>query len=493
VPDGLEPALPRISGFRARQAWLALVGLLVAGMAVLGPSAGSLPELPTGTDGRAAGSDERVELPAAADPGGTRSPDEATTGELESGEGGCFAPGCLVWSVGPEPPIVPTTVPTVGGGLLLVRWDGRLAALELRTGEVRWEFDPATEHERLGTGDLVYAATDELAVVLVEDELLALELTDGSERWRVGVSEPSRVGDAIELDDVVVVSSARRVGPSRGDVEVLALDAGTGRPRWSRSVADAALSDRGPVVLTSEAVLQGLDPVDGAVRWERSLDDGLDQLDASGELVITRPVAGGRQDTTIRSAVDGEVLLERSHGVNAQLRTATRGTLVAPLGDEIALLTDGEVRWRRDTGPVPCCAGTYVDEEVVTVRRTDGSLWVLDREDGAPVADLADPTPDAPPHRTTLVGRFVFTVDGFDPSSVPTVRVVDAASGAPVADLVDAFPAYQLADGDVIVLGAGRVARLTPEGSDRLGPRRSRGQTGTVLGAEPSTAASDPG
>jgi eukaryotic-like serine/threonine-protein kinase len=190
-----------------------------------------------------------------------------------------------------------TATPAVADGLVVVgSWDGRIYALDLATGRERWVF-----HTIGDTIDLKKAGFDRRAIqssaaiaggmVFVgsrDDGMYAIDARTGHERWRVSHQLSWVVGSPAVRDGRVYV------GTSDGQT-MEAMEAGTGRMLWQVKVAANVLAS--PVALRDvvlfatiqkDAVagdLIALDARTGAERWRLRLDDE----------ILSSPVAAGSE------------------------------------------------------------------------------------------------------------------------------------------------------------------------------------------------------
>lgn len=134
--------------------------------------------------------------------------------------------------------------PVVSNGLVLVpAHDGRLHALELVTGEPRWTSTPEPgarwlTSSSVGWGGLVVVGSDERAVHALDVQTGGLVWSNHDAPSGPGLSGAAVVGDAAVLQ--------------WGD-RAVALDLGTGVPRWSVPVS--ANHDRLPPVVRGGTVL----------------------------------------------------------------------------------------------------------------------------------------------------------------------------------------------------------------------------------------------
>lgn len=142
-------------------------------------------------------------------------------------------------------------------------WNGRLYAVDVRTGRQRWAFQAAAEVKggaAVAGGRIVFGD--------YAGNVYALDPRTGVERWRYTGGRKFYGGVGVGRDTVVI-----------GDVggAVIALDAATGRERWRHATGAYVYSSpaiaRGTVFIGSySGRFDALDLRTGAVRW--SFDAG---------------------------------------------------------------------------------------------------------------------------------------------------------------------------------------------------------------------------
>jgi outer membrane protein assembly factor BamB len=180
---------------------------------------------------------------------------------------------------------------TYGGGLVYVgAEDGRVIALEARSGRLRWTF-------RTGGAVRARATVRADAVYVVSDDgfLYRLDARDGALRWRVQLQEGAvvrlpfddpksrfdRFGSAATLD-------GDRLYVGTNDGRLIALDAASGERRWSFTGAESVLA--APAVAGGRVYFGGydghvyaLDATSGALLWKRQ----------TGRPVVSTPAIAG--------------------------------------------------------------------------------------------------------------------------------------------------------------------------------------------------------
>jgi outer membrane protein assembly factor BamB len=207
---------------------------------------------------------------------------------------------------------------------------GRLVAIDLGSGTVRWTIDLATTWAPSADAGVVVVASDEL--------LVALDASTGRPRWQVpmtgGFSAPP------------IVAGGWVVGtPASGDV--IAIRAADGRVLWTHSLGSPvrvrpSVTATGVYVSLDDGRVVALDVTTGTPRWERMLGGKPAEL-----LVLEDRLFVGADDKFFYS-------LKTSNG--------------------------GE-RWKKRIGGRPSGAAA-VDAQRVYYVALDNILWALDVNNG---------------------------------------------------------------------------------------------------------------
>ncbi|GHF58018.1 serine/threonine-protein kinase AfsK [Streptomyces mashuensis] len=181
----------------------------------------------------------------------------------------------------------PDCGPVIHEGTVFVWSDGRLRALEARTGAERWSYPVGDAAACGGVPVRLVVAPDGVVYVSAGTRVLAIDAARGDVHWR------------FEAPAVFLCAPAFAPGPAvtGGGVyvadylgTVYALDAATGRDRWriateARQSSEPVLVADGSVHLGSGSALYTLDAVTGTPRW---------RFAAGGDIVGSPVVADGR-------------------------------------------------------------------------------------------------------------------------------------------------------------------------------------------------------
>lgn len=281
-------------------------------------------------------------------------------------------------------------VPVLDGGVLYVAdGKGRVSALDVETGKVKWQ-------QRLGKS-LSGGVGAGGGLVLVGDlrgTLFALDAASGDVRWRVKVN--SEMLSAPVANRRVVVLQAL-------DARVLGLSPADGSVLWQYATDAPALSLRGTStpLLTDSTVVSGfangrvvaLNPANGAVLWENrvALPTGRTELermvDVDGAPLLVNDVVyvtsyQGRAAAMGRGT--GRALWYQDISSYRQPAFGHEQIYISKDNDELAALraNSGQVLWTNDQmANRGLTAPNYVDGYVV-VGDAEGFLHVLSPVDG---------------------------------------------------------------------------------------------------------------
>ncbi|WP_201453748.1 outer membrane protein assembly factor BamB family protein [Streptomyces sp. NHF165] len=159
--------------------------------------------------------------------------------------------------------------PVIAGGAVHLWADGRLYALDARTGAERWSYPVGDVSATGGVPVRVTVAEDGVAYVCAGSRVFALDGATGAERWRFDapaaflcppafVPGPGVTGGGIYLADYLGT--------------VYALDTGNGHDRWriateARHSGEPVVTADGLVHLGSGSAVYTLDAVSGTPRW----------------------------------------------------------------------------------------------------------------------------------------------------------------------------------------------------------------------------------
>ena len=135
------------------------------------------------------------------------------------------------------------TVPVVGFGLVLVRTsDNRISAFEGDTGKRLWTFQRQNPPLVLRQTVAIAISPGTAFAGLPGGRIVALGLQSGAVRWEAGVSQPRGATEIERIADVVgsPMVSGREVCAASFQGRVVCFESVSGRQLWSRDVSSAA-------------------------------------------------------------------------------------------------------------------------------------------------------------------------------------------------------------------------------------------------------------
>jgi outer membrane protein assembly factor BamB/tRNA A-37 threonylcarbamoyl transferase component Bud32 len=246
----------------------------------------------------------------------------------------------------------PEAGPLVHDGTVYVWQNGRLRALEARTGEERWSYPVGDAASCGGVPVRLTPAVDGYVYVSAGTRVIAVETASGMVRWHfeapaVFLSPPTFApGPAVTGGGVYLTDYLGTV---------YALDATDGRDRWriateARSSIEPVLVAAGHVHVGSGKALYTLDAVTGTPKW---------RFQAGGDVVGAPVVAEGR------------------------IHFGSTDHLLYTLKAD-----DGRLRWKLATGG-EITGSPVVKDGVVYACSKDRCVYALDAEKGTGTARTA--------------------------------------------------------------------------------------------------------
>ena len=220
------------------------------------------------------------------------------------------------------------TVPSVGAGVVLIRAaDNRVLAFDAASGKRRWSFQRQNPPLVLRQTSAAAITPGTAFVGLPGGRLVALGLESGALRWEAAVSQPRGSTEIERIADVVgsPLVSGREVCAASFQGKLACLELASGRPLWGRDVSTATGID---VDARLVSIVDELDVVHAFTRTGTSVwkQDKMSRRGLSAPLSLGPVlVVGDRQGLV--------VLLSRDDGAVAG-RFATDGTpiVAAPAG-----------------------------------------------------------------------------------------------------------------------------------------------------------------
>ncbi|MCU0764557.1 MAG: outer membrane protein assembly factor BamB [Burkholderiaceae bacterium] len=249
------------------------------------------------------------------------------------------ADGVIRWRAQVSSDVV--SPPLVGRGLVVVRsTDHRLSAFEADSGKRRWVYSRQLPPLTLRASTELAFAGDNVLVGYPGGRLAAVALSNGAVRWEASVSEPKGTTEVERLADVLgpiaVAGGLACAASFQG--RVMCADAGTGSLRWARDLsagAGVARDPRSVYAVDAASQLLALSIDGGASLWR---NDRLTHRRLTTPLALTGAVVVGDLEGYVHflSADEGSPL--------ARLRVDSSPIVARPMAwsdGAVVLTTDG--------------------------------------------------------------------------------------------------------------------------------------------------------
>lgn len=205
------------------------------------------------------------------------------------------------WNVNLDDDQTEATPAFAAGVIFVSTHHGKLAALDAKSGAVRWRGQLGGSGDAVAVGDgRMYVASGD--VTASRCRLHALDAATGAPRW----TRTSRPCAGLTLGADVAYLATNGVSHNSGRIleraRVVALGADTGRQRWSVQIDGPTAELSAPMVagrtvyVTSSAGLIALDAASGRVRWRAEVGSGS----------ASSPVSHGGLVHVVRAWGDGE-------------------------------------------------------------------------------------------------------------------------------------------------------------------------------------------
>ncbi|HEX5566568.1 MAG TPA: PQQ-binding-like beta-propeller repeat protein [Streptomyces sp.] len=211
----------------------------------------------------------------------------------------------------------PESGPVLHAGSVYVWGDGRLYALEARTGTERWSYPVGDTSVTGGVPVRLLPAEDGTVYVSAGSRVLAIDGASGAERWRFDAPAAFLCPPAF-APGAAIAGGGVYLADYLGTV--YALDAANGHDRWriateARQSAEPVVVTDGMVHLGSGSALYTLDAVSGTPRWRFAtggdvvgapvVADGRVHFGSMDHCLYTLDAVGGRLRWKL--ATDGEI------------------------------------------------------------------------------------------------------------------------------------------------------------------------------------------
>jgi outer membrane protein assembly factor BamB len=281
----------------------------------------------------------------------------------------------------------------VGGRVFVAGGAGTVAAIDAATGREAWRLNLNTP---IGAG--VGSDGQRVAVVTLDNDLVAV--AEGRELWRVRLPARAFTAPLVAGERVFVLTADRTVR---------AFDGQTGARLWvqSRPAEPLVLSQPGALLAVGNTLvaglsgrLAGLDPVNGALRWEAPLATARGTNEVERLVDVVGPVSRVGDSVCARAYSAAMGCVDTTRGGTTWTRPA-QGLTGVHGDDRLVFSTEADGRvlaWQRASGErawevdrlkhrtlsAPLAIG-----RVVVIGDHLGQVHLLSREDGTEMTRLS--------------------------------------------------------------------------------------------------------
>jgi len=299
----------------------------------------------------------------------------------------------LAWSsqVGPSHGMLAPLA--VAGRVYVAGGSGTVVALDAATGQDVW---------RLNLGQAISAGVGSdgvmAAVITQGNDLVAIR--DGKEAWRVRLPARSFTAPLVAGQRVFVLTADRTVR---------AFDGATGARLWvqSRPAEPLVLSQSGALLAVGDTLvaglagrLAGLNPLNGAVRWDVAVATSRGTNEVERLVDVVGPVSRVGNSVCARAYSAAVACVDASRGTVVWTRPA-QGTTGLHGDDRLVFGTEGDGRvlaWQRAGGERSWAVDRLKHRDltaplavgrVVAIGDSLGVVHLLSREDGSEMTRLS--------------------------------------------------------------------------------------------------------
>lgn len=281
----------------------------------------------------------------------------------------------------------------VAGRVFVAGGNGTVAALDAASGKDVWRLNVGTP---IAAG--VGADGETAAVITVNSQLVAI--ADGRERWRVRL--PARAFTA-------PLVAGQRVFVLTADRTVTAFDAKSGARLWvqTRPGEPLVLGQTGALLAVGDTLvaglsgrLAGLNPDNGAVRWEAPVATSRGTNEVERLVDIVGPVSRIGSSVCARAYAAAVGCVDTSRGTAVWARVA-QGTTGVHGDDRLVFGSEsdgrfqawqrasGEPAWNTDRLKYRSLSAPLALGRVVAVGDGSGLVHLISREDGSEMTRLS--------------------------------------------------------------------------------------------------------
>lgn len=306
--------------------------------------------------------------------------------------------GRQIWQARVDSVRMPLAMPVRNGVVMVAGGDGTVLALDLQTGREQWRGQAGGKLSAGVGSDGRFAA-----VVTVDNELVVLD--KGVKAWTAKLESNTATAPFVAGERVFVMGVDRAVH---------AFDLLDGKRIWTHQRSGEALtlaqagviaSFKDTLLVGQGAMLVGLDPTTGSVRWETALTSprGTNEVERLNDLVgpvlrLGDVFCARAFQTAVGCIAANNATLKWSRLAGGQQAVGGDADVLvgADASDRITAWrsTSGDIVWTNETMLYRGLSAPVVVGKTVVFGDTEGQIHFLDRDTGQAVLRL--PTDGSP-------------------------------------------------------------------------------------------------
>lgn len=242
--------------------------------------------------------------------------------------------------------------PTAGEGFVYaVTVDSRLYALDIKTGEIEWDFEGGVETTGLLGAASPAVDNGTVVVPFPTGEVYALKADTGDQAWSDQLQRKRRFSSLTSLTDIngSPVIDRGMLFTASFSGHMVGIDMRSGERKWDQEIATLQtpwVAGDFVFVITTDGELVCLSRQNGLIRWVRSLGKYEDPEDKTGLIVWTAPVLASDRLILLNnygigvavSPYDGKILGKVDVKESATLPPVVAGGMLFILTDDAELV-----------------------------------------------------------------------------------------------------------------------------------------------------------
>ncbi len=235
--------------------------------------------------------------------------------------------------------------------VFVVTFDSRIYALDVLTGETKWDFEGGVESTGLLGAASPAVDNGTVIVPFSSGELYALRADNGEQAWSDQLQRKRRYSSLTSLSDInayPVIDRGMAFAASYSG-HMVGIDVRTGNRKWDQELATLQtpwVAGDFIYVVTTDGELVCLSRQNGLIRWVRALGKFEDPEDKTGLIVWSGPVLASDRLILVNnygigvsvSPYDGQILGKMELSDTASIAPVVAGGMLFILTDDAELV-----------------------------------------------------------------------------------------------------------------------------------------------------------